>query len=200
MPGPRPQRAAAVWPEQIQPCIRNRIFPYLCALQQESHLSPAGRPCPHAWARSSTDVSATTCPSDLHISAERRWSLQQSHMKPIALPADLHWPAMGPVVARRPRRPGAALLPTNAFHTTFSRGNSAGKASEALGRGFASFQISTRPRAWADPAGPARNTRESVVGHFCGKDRIVKYCVVVLNYLFGVSKNSQLPCLASFLV
>jgi len=51
---------------------------------------------------------------------------------------------------------------------------------------------------WADPAVPARNTRESVVGHFCGKDRIVKYCVVVLNYLFGVSKNSQLPCLASF--
>ena len=50
------------------------------------------------------------------------------------------------------------------------------------------------------PAGPARNTRESVVGHFCGKDRIVKYCVVVLNYLFGVSKNSQLPFLASFLV
>ena len=49
-------------------------------------------------------------------------------------------------------------------------------------------------------AGPARNTRESVAGHFCGKDRIVKYCVVVLNYLFGVSKNSQLPFLASFLV
>jgi len=54
--------------------------------------------------------------------------------------------------------------------TTFSRGNSAGKASEALGRGFASFQISTRPRAWAGPAGPARNTRESVVGHFCGRE------------------------------
>jgi hypothetical protein len=50
------------------------------------------------------------------------------------------------------------------------------------------------------PAGPARNTRESVVGHFCGKDRIVIYCVVVLNYLFGVSTNSQLPFLASFLV
>ena len=28
----------------------------------------------------------------------------------------------------------------------------------------------------------------------------VKYCVIVLNYLFGVSKNSQLPFLASFLV
>ena len=28
---------------------------------------------------------------------------------------------------------------------------------------------------------------------FLEKNRIVKYCVVVLNYLFGVSKNSQLP-------
>ena len=30
MPGPRPQRAAAVRPERIQPRIRNRIFGYLC--------------------------------------------------------------------------------------------------------------------------------------------------------------------------
>jgi hypothetical protein len=97
----------------------------LCALRQASHLSPAGRPCPRAWARASTDVSATTCPSDR--------------------------PAMGPGVARRP---GTAQPPTNVFHTTFSRGNSAGnvfvfagKASEALGRGFASFRISTRGQA-----------------------------------------------------
>ena len=32
------------------------------------------------------------------------------------------------------------------------------------------------------------------------ENRIVKYSVVVLNYLFGVSKNSQLPFLASFLM
>ena len=156
----------------------------LCALQQTLHISPAGQPCPHAWARASTDVSDTTCPSYL--------------------------PAMGPDVARRPgtaqprrpdpRQPDAAQPTTNAFHTTFSRGNSAGKASETLGRGFASFQISTRPRAWAGPAGPY-GTLEVVVGHFFAEgNRIVKYCVVVLNYLFGVSKNSQLPCLASFLV
>ena len=50
------------------------------------------------------------------------------------------------------------------------------------------------------PAGPARNTRESVVVIFAEGNRIVKYCVVVLNYLFGVSKNSQLPFLGSFLV
>ena len=70
----------------------------------------------------------------------------------------------------QPRRPDAAQPTTNVFHTTFSRGNSAGKASEAFVRGFASFQLSTRPRAWAGPAGPARNTEESVVGHFCGRE------------------------------
>jgi hypothetical protein len=35
---------------------------------------------------------------------------------------------------------------------------------------------------------------------FAEGNRIVKYCVVVLNYLFGVSNNSQLPFLASVLV
>lgn len=130
----------------------------LCALRQASQHSPAGRPWPRAWARASTGVSATTCPSDLHISAERPWSLQYSHMpadKPFPLPDDRHRPSMGPGAARRPgtaqpRRPGAAQLPTNAFHTTFSRGNSAGKASEALGRGFASFQ-------WPTERGQARH-------------------------------------------
>ena len=86
----------------------------LCALQQTLHISPAGQPCPHAWARASTDVSDTTCPSYL--------------------------PAMGPDVARRPgtaqprrpdpRQPDTAQPTTNAFHTTFSRGNSAGKERE----------------------------------------------------------------------
>ena len=106
----------------------------LCALRQASHNpadnAPAGRPWPRAWARASTGLSATTCPSDLHISAERPWSLQYSHMpadKPFPLPDDRHRPSMGPGAARRPgtaqpRRPGAAQLPTNAFHTTFSRG------------------------------------------------------------------------------
>jgi hypothetical protein len=118
----------------------------LCAVQQTSHLSadndPTGRPWPRAWARASTGLSATTCPSDLYISAERPWSLQYSHIpadKPFPLPDDLHLPSMGPGAARwpgtvQPRRP------TNAFHTTFSRGNSAGKTSEVLG-------LSTRPRA-----------------------------------------------------
>jgi hypothetical protein len=33
---------------------------------------------------------------------------------------------------------------------------------------------------------------------FAEENRIVKYCVVVLNYLFGVSKNSQLPFFGFF--
>jgi len=33
---------------------------------------------------------------------------------------------------------------------------------------------------------------------FAEGNRIVKYCVVVLNYLLGVSKNSQLPFMSSF--
>ena len=140
----------------------------LCALRQASQRSPAGRPWPRAWARASTGVSATTCPSDLHISAERPWSLQYSHMpadKPFPLPDDRHRPSMGPGAARRPgtaqpRRPGAAQLPTNAFHTTFSRGKLIrGKNFGSFGRGFASFQMSTRT-----------STEESVVGHFCGRE------------------------------
>ncbi len=138
----------------------------LCAVQQTSHLSadndPTGRPWPRAWARASTGLSATTCPSDLYISAERPWSLQYSHIpadKPFPLPDDLHLPSMGPGAARwpgtvQPRRP------TNAFHTTFSRGKLIrGKNFGSFGRGFASFQMSTRT-----------STEESVVGHFCGRE------------------------------
>ena len=51
----------------------------------------------------------------------------------------------------------------------------------------------------------ARHARYSEIGNpqwviFAEGNRIVKYCVVVLNYLLGGSKNSQLPFLASFLV
>jgi hypothetical protein len=51
----------------------------------------------------------------------------------------------------------------------------------------------------------ARHARYSEIRNqqwviFAEGNRIVKYCVVVSNYLFGVSKNSQLPFLGSFLV
>jgi hypothetical protein len=51
----------------------------------------------------------------------------------------------------------------------------------------------------------ARHARYSEIRNpqwviFAEGNRMVKYCVVVLNYLFGVSKNSQLPFLGSFLV
>ena len=51
----------------------------------------------------------------------------------------------------------------------------------------------------------ARHARYSEIRNpewaiFAEGNRIVKYCVVVLNYLFGVFKNSQLPFLVSFLV
>ena len=63
-------------------------------------------------------------------------------------------------------------------------------------------QISTRPRAWAGPAGPARNTRESVVCHFCGRESncqilcrslellvwcFQKYSTSFFGFFFGVN-------------